>query len=155
MFTKSGLGKFTLDFLLEEVNNSVKKERIRAYCDILACYPQIFEKMSKIMEYYSDRKRSPWTVSISELGEKDFYLVSFFPKEESKKTPVFLFWKIMRDRKYTTILSIALQNYSSIRNSLDSLVNYAKGLWFTWVGSRFLENFDVLLDENLEIRQKY
>jgi hypothetical protein len=51
----------------------------------------------------------------------------------------------LKDDKYVTILSIALQNYATIRKSLDSFVKYAKGIWFAWLGSRFLENFDVFV----------
>lgn len=145
MFPKEGPGKFTLDLLLEEVNNSVKKEKARAYCDVLVCYPHIFEKLPRIMEYYSDRKRSTWTVTISPLAEEDFYVVNFFPKEKDKKSPVVFFWKALKDNKYVTILSISLQNYASIHNSLDSFVRYAKGLWFAWVGSHFLENLDIFV----------
>jgi len=98
------------------------------------------------MDYYSDRKRSRWTATISPCAEKDFYLVSFFPKEtETEERPIFFFWKTLRDNKYVTILSFSLQSYAEIRRSLDSLVRFVRGLWFAWVGSRFLENFDLFV----------
>ena len=139
---EEGFDKFTLDLLLEQVNSSVKNKRLRAYCDIIVCYPETFDKISKILDFYSNRSRSSWNVSIAPLGEEDFYIVSFRPKEESNKKPVFFFWKALRDRNYVTILSIGLQNYAITRNSLDSLVHCTKRLWFAWLGTHFLENMD-------------
>ena len=105
--------------------------------------------MPRIMEYYSDRKKSTWIVTINQLAEENFYLVSFRAKEGEKKKPAFFFWKALKDNKYVTILSIGLQNYASTRNSLDSFVKYARGLWFAWVGSQFLENLDVFVGKVL------
>jgi hypothetical protein len=142
--------KYSLDRFLEEVTQRVSKEKLRAYCEILISYPNVFESLPVILDYYSDRRKSHWTVTISPCAEEDFYLVSFFPKEErSKEKPVFFFWKTLRDSKYVTILSISLQSYSDIRKSLDSLVKFTKGLWFAWVGSHFLENFDLFVREVL------
>lgn len=138
--------KYTLNLFLEDATGRVKKEKRRAYCDVLISYPNIFDSLPIILDYYSDRKRSHWTVTISQCAEEDFYLVSFFPKEiETEENPIFFFWKILRDDKYVTILSFSLQSYAEIRRSLDSLVRFVKGLWFAWVGSRFLENFDLFV----------
>jgi len=152
--------KYTLDLFLEEATRRVKKEKRRAYCDILISYPNIFDSLPRILEYYSDRKRSHWTVVISPCAEEDFYLVGFFPKEmETEENPIFFFWKTLRDDKYVTILSFSLQSYAEIRRSLDSLVRFVKGLWFAWVGSHFLENFDLfvgrLLGEDAQITASF
>ena len=135
---------YTLDMFLEDATRRVVKEKRRVYCDILICYPNIFDSLPLILDYYSDRKRSHWTVTMNRCAEEDFYLVSFLPKEleTEEENPLFFFWKILRDDKYVTILSFSLQSYIEIRRSLDSLVRFARGLWFAWVGSRFLENFD-------------
>jgi len=138
--------KYTLDLLLEDATGLVKKEKRRVYCDILISYPNVFDSLPRILDYYSDRKRSHWTVTLSPCAEEDFYLVSFFPKEvETEENPIFFFWKALRDNKYVTILSFSLQSYAEIRRSLDSLVGFVKGLWFAWVGSHFLETFDVFV----------
>jgi hypothetical protein len=135
--------RYTLDLFLEEVTSRVRKEKLRAYCDILVTYPTTFESLPTILDYYSDRKKSHWAVTMSECAEEDFYLVSFFPRiEGTTEKPVFFLWKILKDTKYVTILSFSVQSYSEIRKSLDSLVSFTKDLWFAWVGSRFLENFD-------------
>lgn len=137
---------YTLDLFLEDATKQVTKEKRRVYCDILISYPNIFDSLPRIMDYYSDRKRSRWSVSISPCAEEDFYLVSFFPKDmETEENPIFFFWKILRDDKYVTILSFSLQGYMEIRRSLDSLVKFTRGLWFAWVGYRFLENFDLFV----------
>jgi len=141
---------YTLDLFLEDANRQVNKEKRRVYCDILISYPNIFDALPRIMDYYSDRKRSHWSVNITPCAEEDFYLVSFFPKEmETEKNPVFFFWKTFRDDKYVTILSFSLQSFMEIRKSLDSLVRFTRGLWFAWVGSRFLENFDLFVTRAL------
>jgi hypothetical protein len=142
--------KITLGMFLEEVTARVKKEKIRAYCDILIAYPHTFDLLPTILSYYSDRKRSHWTVNMTQCAEEDFYLVTFSPKEtETKGKPIFFFWKALRDDKYVTILSFSLHSYSEIRKSLDSLVGFVKDLWFAWVGSRFLENLDLFVAEVL------
>jgi len=64
---------------------------------------------------------------------------------ETNENPVFFFWKVFKDDKYVTILSFSFQSYMEIRRSLDSLVRFTRGLWFAWVGSRFLENFDLFV----------
>jgi len=134
---------YTLDLFLEDATRQVNKEKRRVYCDILISYPDFFDALPRIFAYYSDRKRSHWTVTMNPCAEEDFYLVSFFPKElETRENPVFFFWKTLRDDRYVTILSFSLQSYVEIRKSLDSLVRFAKGLWFAWIGSRLLENFD-------------
>jgi hypothetical protein len=135
--------KYTLDLLLEDATAHVNKQKRRVYCDIIVAYPNIFDSLPRILGYYSDRKRSHWEVSLSQCAEEDFYLVSFFPREaETEEKPLFFFWKTFRDDKYVTILSFSLHKYREIRKSLDSLVGFIRGLWFAWVGSRFLENFD-------------
>ena len=142
---------YTLDLFLGEATRQVIEEKKRVYCDILISYPNVFDSLSKIFEYYSDRKRSHWTVTISQCGEDDFYLVVFSPKEMYliKENPIFFFWKIIRDDKYVTILSFSLQSYSETHRSLDSLVRFINGLWFAWAGSRFLENFDLFVNRVL------
>ena len=143
--------RYTLDLFLEEATVRVNKEKRKVYCDILTSYPNVFDSLPRILDYYSDRKRSRWTVTISPCAEEDFYLVSFFPKEtEFEGNPIFFFWKILRDSKYVTILSFSLQSYGETRRSLDSLVRFVKGLWFAWVGSRFLEGFDLFVRKVLE-----
>jgi len=137
---------YTLDLFLEDATRQVTKEKRRVYCDVLISYPNIFDALPRIMDYYSDRKKSHWSVSISPCAEEDFYLVSFFSKEmETEENPVFFFWKTFKDDKYVTILSFSLQSYVEIRRSMDSLVRFTRGLWFAWVGSRFLENFDLFV----------
>jgi len=146
MYSVEDFKKYTLDLFLEEATRQVRKEKRRVYCDILISYPNTFELLPTILDYYSDRKRSHWTVTISPCAEEDFYLVSFFPKEiETMENPIFFFWKTLRDDKYVTILSFSLQSYAEIHRSLDSLVSFVKGLWFAWGGSRFLENFDLFV----------
>jgi len=136
--------KYTLDQFLENATEQVRKKKHRVYCDILISYPNVFDSLPVILGYYSDRKRSRWTVNISQCAEEDFYLLSFFPKEGTiEENPVFFFWKILRDDKYATILSFSLQSSAEIHRSLDSLVKFAKGLWFAWLGSRFLETLDL------------
>jgi hypothetical protein len=150
MYSFEDFKKYTLDLFLEEATARVNREKLRVYCDILISYPHTFDSLSAIIDYYSDRKRSRWNVTISPCAEEDFYLVSFFPKEMgTREKPIFFFWKTLRDNKYVTILSFSLQSYAEIHNSLDSLVRYVKGLWFAWVGSRFLENFDLFIREVL------
>jgi len=135
---------YTLDLLLEDANKYITKMKRRVYCDILVSYPQTFDSLPRLFEYYSDRKRSHWTVTMSRCAEEDFYLVSFFPKEiETNEKPVFFFWKILRDDKYVVVLSFSFYRYTEIRKSLDSLVKYVKGLWFSWVGSNFLITLDL------------
>lgn len=136
--------KYTLDLLLEDATRHVNKQKRRVYCDIIIAYPNIFDSLPRILEYYSNRKRGHWEVSLSQCGEEDFYLITFFPREtETEEKPLFFFWKTFRDDKYVTILSFSLHNYREIRRSLDSLVRFVRGLWFAWVGSRFLETFDL------------
>lgn len=143
--------KYTLDLFLNEATARVKNEKSRAYCDILFSYPRIFDSLPKILNYYSDRKRSHWTVTMSQCAEKDLYAVCFFSKQtESREKPIVFFWKILRDDEYVTILSFSLQSYAEIRRTLDPLVGFVKGLWFAWVGSRFLENFDFFVRKVLE-----
>ena len=138
--------KYSLDLLLEDATAHVNKQKRRVYCDIIITYPSIFDSLPRILDYYSDRRRSHWEVTLSQCAEEDFYLVGFFPKEtETKEKPVFFFWKTFRDDKYVTILSFSLHSYLEIRRSLDSLVNFVGGLWFAWVGSRFLETFDLFV----------
>jgi len=138
--------KYTLDLFLEDATAHVNKKKRRVYCDIINSYPKIFDSLPKILGYYSDRKRSHWTVTMSQCADEDFYLVSFLPKEiETEEKPVYFFWKTLRDDKYVTILSFSLQSYAEIRRSLDSLVKYVRGLWFSWVGSHFLKTFDVFV----------
>jgi hypothetical protein len=150
MASVNDMKRYTFDLLLGEASRQVTKEKRRVYCDILISYPGVFDSLPKIMDYYSDRKRSHWTANISPCGEEDFYLVSFYPKEDMvSEKPAFFFWKILRDDKYVTILSFSLQNFAEIRRSLDSLVRFAKGLWFAWVGSSFLESFDLLVQKAL------
>jgi hypothetical protein len=136
--------KYTLDQFLEDATEQVEKEKRRVYCDILISYPNVFDSLPVIFGYYSDRKRSRWTVNISQCAEEDSYLLSFFPKEGTiEENQVFFFWKILRDEKYVTILSFSLQSSAEIHRSLDSLLNFTKGLWFAWLGSRFLETLDL------------
>ena len=142
--------KFTMDLFLEEVTSRMKNKRIRTYCDILFAYPNAFDALPRILDYYSDRRRSRWTVTISQCAEKDFYIVSFFPKETtSKQKPVFFFWKILRDDHYVTILSFSLHSFGEIRKSLDSLVRFVRGFWFAWIGSQFLINLDSFVEQEL------
>lgn len=140
---------YTLDLFLEDATKQVTKGKRRVYCDILISYPNIFDALPRIMDYYSDRKRSHWSVSISPCAEEDFYLVSFFPEVETEANPLFFFWKTFRDDKYVTILSFSLHSYKEIRRSLDSLVKFTRGLWFAWIGSRLLENFDLFVTREL------
>ena len=156
MFLTEDFKKYTLDLLLEDATKRVNKEKRRVYCDILISYPKIFDSLPRILDYYSDRKRSHWTVTLSPCAEENFYLVGFFPREtETEEKPVFFFWKTFRDNKYVTILSFSLHSYKEIRKSLDSLVRFVRGLWFAWVGSRFLETFDLfvrrLLGEDAQV----
>jgi len=138
------LKRYSLDLFLEEATRRVGKEKRRVYCDILFSYPGVFDSLPEILEYYGDRKRSRWSVSISPCAEEDFYSVVFKPKEEEREEEsVYFFWKTLRDDKYVTILSFSLQSYADIHRSLDSLVGFVKGMWFAWIGSRFLENFDL------------
>jgi hypothetical protein len=150
MYSFEDFKQYTLDLFLEEATARVNKEKIRVYCDILISYPHTFDLLPTFLDYYSDRKRSHWDVTISPCAEEDFYLVSFSPKERgAHEKPIFFFWKTLRDNKYVTILSLSLQSYAEIRKSLDSLVKYVKGLWFAWIGSRFLENFDLFVTRAL------
>jgi len=138
--------KYTLDLLLEDATAHVNKKKRRVYCDIIISYPHIFDSLPRILGRYSDRKKSHWTVEMSQCADEDFYLVSFFPKDiETEEKPVYFFWKTLRDKKHVRILSFSLQSYAEIRRSLDSLVRYVKGLWFSWVGSHFLKTFDVFV----------
>lgn len=138
--------EYTFDLLLEDAKKYVTKMKRRVYCDILVSYPQTFNLMSRLLDSYSDRKRSHWTVTMSKCTEEDFYLISFFPKEtETDEKPVFFFWKILRDEKYVVVLSFSFHRYKEIRKSLDSLVRYVKGFWFSWVGSHFLETLDLFV----------
>lgn len=140
------LKRYTLDLFLEEATRQVRKEKRRVYCDILFSYPKVFDSLPEILEYYSDRKKSRWSVSISPCAEEDFYSVAFKPKEEVREEKsVFFFWKTLRDERYVTVLSFSLQSYADIHRSLDSLVRFVKGLWFAWIGSRFLENLDLFV----------
>jgi len=137
---------YTLDLLLEDATRHVNKQKRRVYCDIIIAYPNVFDSLTKILEYYSDRKRSHWTVTLTQCAEEDFYVLGFFPKEkETEERPVFFFWKTLRDKKHVTILSFSLHSYVEIRKSLDSLVRFVRGLWFSWIGSRFLVNFDLFV----------
>jgi len=146
MYSFEDSKKYTLELFLEEATARVNREKLRVYCDILISYPRTFDLLTTFLDYYSDRKRSHWNVTISPCAEEDFYLVSFSPKERSAhEKPIFFFWKILRDNKYVTILSLSFQSYAEIRKSLDSLVRYVKGLWFAWIGSHFLENFDLFV----------
>ena len=150
MYSFEDFKKYTLDLFLEEATARVNREKLRVYCDILISYPHTFDFLPTILDYYSDRKKSHWNVAISPCAEEDFYLVSFLPKEiGAQEKPIFFFWKTIRDNKYVLILSFSFQGYAEIRNSLDSMVRYVKGLWFAWVGSRFLENFDLFVREVL------
>lgn len=142
--------EYTLDLLLEDANKYVTEMKRRVYCDILVVYPRTFDSLPKLLEYYSDRTRSHWTVTMSRCVEEDFYLVTFFPNEiETNEKPVFFFWKILRDDKYVIVLSFSFHSYTEIRKSLDSLVRCVKGLWFSWVGSRFLETLDLFVQRTL------
>lgn len=142
--------EYTLDLLLEDANKYVTEMKRRVYCDILVAYPQAFDSLPELLDYYSDRRRSHWTVTMSRCVEEDFYLVTFFPNEiETKEKPVFFFWKILRDDKYVIVLSFSFHSYTEIRKSLDSLVRCVKGLWFSWVGSRFLETLDSFVQRTL------
>lgn len=156
MSSIEALRRYTLDLFLEEATRHVEKEKRRAYCSILIMYPDVFEKMPLILDYYGKRKRSHWIVNIHPCAEKDFYLVTFVPKEQiPTEKPLVFFWKTMRDEKYVMILSFSLHSHVDIRRSLDSLVGFVKGLWFAWLGSRFLEKFDLFakrfLGEDIEI----
>jgi hypothetical protein len=143
--------KCTLASFLQEANVRVNKEKSRVYCDILVSYPKTFDLLPAILDYYSDRKRSHWRVTISRCAEEDFYLVSFLHKEiETKEKPIFFFWKTFTDDKYVRILSFSLQSYAEIHKTLDSLIKFVKGLWFAWAGSRFLERFDLFITKVLE-----
>jgi hypothetical protein len=148
--------EYTLDLLLEDAEKYIIEMNRRIYCDILVCYPQTFDSLTKRLEFYSDRKRSHWTVNMSDCAEEDFCVVCFSPKEnELEEEPVLFFWKILRYDKYIIILSFSFHNYTEIRKSLDSLVRYVKGLWFSWIGSRFLETLDLFvrreLTEDIEV----
>ena len=156
MSSTEALRMYTLDLFLEEATRHVEKEKRRAYCNILIAYPDVFDKLPLIMDYYGHRKRSHWIVNMYPCAENDFYLVTFVPKEHvPTEKPLVFFWKTMRDEKYVTILSFSLHSHLDIRRSLDSLVGFVKGLWFAWLGSRFLENFDLFakrfLGEDIEI----
>ena len=142
--------EYTLDLLLEDANKYVTEMKRRVYCDILVAYPQAFDLLPRRLDYYSDRRRSHWTVTMSECAEEGFYLVTFFPKEiETDEKPVLFFWKILRDDKYVIVLSFSFHSYTEIRKSLDSLVKCVRGLWFSWVGSRFLETLDLFVQRIL------
>jgi len=160
MASIEALRKYTLDLFLEEATRHVEKEKRRAYCNILIAYPEVFDKLPLILDYYNDRKRSHWIVNMYPCAEKDFYLVRFVPKEQTPtERPLTFFWKTMRDEKYVIILSFSLHSHVEIRRSLDSLVGFVGGLWFAWLGSRFLENFDLFakrfLGEDIEISASF
>jgi len=133
--------RYTLDLFLEEASRIVRREKRRVYCNILITYPRIFDMFSRILERYNERRKSPWTVDITKSEEKDFFLVTFSSKYP-RENPILLFWKVIRDDKYVTILSFSLEKYLDVQKCLDSLVKFVRGLWFAWLGSRFLENFD-------------
>lgn len=138
------LREYTLDRLLEEATMRVEKEKKRIYCNILVAYPGVFDDLSLILELYGKRARSHWIVNMYTCAEEDFYLVRFVPKDEFKADkPLVFFWKIIRDEKYVTILSFSFHRHVEVHRSLDSLVKFVKGLWFAWIGSHFLENFDL------------
>jgi hypothetical protein len=142
--------EYTFDLLLEEARKHIAEIKRRVYCDIIVSHPHTFDFISRILENYSNRKQSHWTVTLSKCAEKDFYTVSFFPKEiETNEKPVFFFWKILRDDKYVIILSFSFHKYKEIHKSLDSLVRCVKGLWFSWLGSHFLENLDYFVQRVL------
>lgn len=150
------LRAYTLDRFLEEATRRVEKEKSRVHCNILIAYPGAFEKLPIILKHYNNRKRSHWTVSMYPCAEKDFHLVRFVPKEQGPtERPLVFFWKTIKDEKYVVILSFCLHRYLDVRRSLDSLVRFTKGLWFAWLGSRFLENFDLftqkILGEDTEV----
>ena len=152
MSSISDFKDYRLDSFLEDATNFVEKQKRRVYCDIIHTYPKVFDSLPKILDCYSDRKKSHWNITFSKIGEEDFYCLAFAPKEKvnvNKKImvekPVFFFWKIFRDDKYVTILSFSLSRYKEIRRSLDSLMKFVKGLWFAWIGSRFLETFDLFI----------
>ena len=135
--------KYTLDLFLEEATERVKKEKCKVYCDILVSYPDVFDSLAEIFDYYSDQRRSSWRVNIFPCAEEDFYVVRFSPKERiTRRNPIYFFWKTFRDDKYVRILSFSLHAYSEVHRTMDSLIRFARGLWFAWVGSRFLVNFD-------------
>lgn len=137
--------RLTLNVLLEEATRQVQEKKRRVYCDIIISYPNVFDKLHTLLDYYSNRRRSHWKVAISSCAEEDLFLVSFTPKEADlsrAQSPILFFWKISRDAKYVTILSISLRSYREIRRTIDSLVRFVKGLWFAWLGAGFLENFD-------------
>ena len=60
--------EYNLDLLLEDANKFLTEMKRRVYCDILVCYPHTFDLLPKILDNYGDRKRSHWTVTVSECS---------------------------------------------------------------------------------------
>lgn len=148
MPTKLDLRRYTLDLLLQEISRVVEKEKRRAYCNILITYPDIFDSLPRILDSYSERSKTAFSVDMSLCEEEDMYLMTFVPKKAEDK-PVFFFWKVLRDDRYVTILSFSLEKYGDVTRCLDSLVRFTRGFWYAWLGSHFLENFDYFVKEIL------
>ena len=58
----------------------------------------------------------------------------------------YFFIKVILDEKYITFLVYSYVSHNDFRK-LISLINNIPEMWFGWIGSKFLENFDIFCNE--------
>jgi hypothetical protein len=96
---------------------------------------------------FNDWKKNEWDVKLIPTTQKELYILEF--KKEGKKT--YTYWYVAEDSNdILAFYSFSMQVGEIVQSTLESFVNFTPGIWFAWLGSYFLENFDNFINEHFE-----
>lgn len=141
MLSLKETANYNYKVFLEEARNILLKSQGAVYVHLIFAKGKTWSVLEDFLDGYSIDGRRVWLVNIT-ASEDDFYIVQFVNKEDAEDVHHF-FWKVWReDPNYVTILSFSVEKFKYIQSCLKSLLHYIKGMWFAWIDSRLLENFD-------------
>ena len=88
-----------------------------------------------------NQTRKRWFANLIQTIQNDFFILRFKDNLEEENDNYF-FIKLIPEEEYYTLLVYSYVSYDDFRK-LKSLVSNIFGMWFGWIGSKFLEEFDI------------
>jgi len=92
-----------------------------------------------------NQSRKRWIINMIQTVQRDFFILNFKDNKEEESDNNF-FIKIFPEMEYFTCIVYSYVNYNEFKK-LKSFVNNISGMWLSWIGSRFLEEFDLFFNE--------
>ena len=103
-------------------------------------------KIDDYITFYNSQNRT-WTIDLVSTSEKDFYVMVFENKIEGIKSYFYL--KSVKDKDYVTFLVFSYTNHEHYE-VFHNFIKNNPGIWFAWLGSKFLENFEEFMRDKFE-----